>query len=157
MSPLREKVEGNTKEMKEKHPKVDQEKQFKPDWTDDFLFYFAWPYQYHTKPTCLICTLSAKQALVCSIAFFRALLKEMSMQHKDLLLHNEVRWLSKGLMLERVRDLHHELASFLSSLQSQKAQEFQQSRRWTFYIQPVAKCLWLCVCLWVPALGWGNA
>ena len=55
---------------------------------------------------------------------FRALLEEMSAEHKDLLLHNDVRWLSKGRVLERVCDLRDELVSFLSSLQSPKAREF---------------------------------
>ncbi len=55
----------------------------------------------------------------------RTFLEEMSAEHHDLLLHNDVRWLSKGRVLERVCDLRDELASFLSSLQSQKAQEFQ--------------------------------
>ncbi|CAB1328309.1 unnamed protein product [Coregonus sp. 'balchen'] len=40
---------------------------------------------------------------------FRALLEEMSAEHKDLLLHNDVHWLSKGRVLERVCDLHDEL------------------------------------------------
>lgn len=57
---------------------------------------------------------------------FRALLEEMSAEHKDLLLHNDVRWLSKGRVLERVCDLRDELVSFLSSLQSQKAQGFKR-------------------------------
>ncbi|XP_060774626.1 protein FAM200A-like [Neoarius graeffei] len=56
---------------------------------------------------------------------FRAFLEEMSAEHRDLLLQNDVRWLSKGRVLERVCDLHAELVSFLSSLQSQKAQQFQ--------------------------------
>lgn len=55
---------------------------------------------------------------------FRALLEEMSAEHKDLLLHNDVRWLSKSRVLERVCDLRDELVSFLSNLQSKKAQEF---------------------------------
>uniref|UniRef100_A0A3Q1BMH2 HAT C-terminal dimerisation domain-containing protein n=1 Tax=Amphiprion ocellaris TaxID=80972 RepID=A0A3Q1BMH2_AMPOC len=56
---------------------------------------------------------------------FRAMLDEISAEHKDLLLHNDVRWLSKGRVLERVCDLRDELASFLSTLQSQRAQEFK--------------------------------
>ncbi|KAF3847258.1 hypothetical protein F7725_020286, partial [Dissostichus mawsoni] len=46
------------------------------------------------------------------------------LKQKDLLLHNDVHWLSKGRVLERVCDLRDELVSFLSSLQSQKAHEF---------------------------------
>ncbi|CAB1329235.1 unnamed protein product [Coregonus sp. 'balchen'] len=55
---------------------------------------------------------------------FRGLLEEMSAEHKDILLHNDIRWLSKGRVLERVFDLRDELVSFLSSLQSQKASNF---------------------------------
>ncbi|XP_065131907.1 protein FAM200A-like [Paramisgurnus dabryanus] len=55
---------------------------------------------------------------------FRALLEEMSAERHDLLLHNDVRWLSKGRVLERVCELQHELCTFLSSLQSQKAETF---------------------------------
>ena len=53
---------------------------------------------------------------------FRALLEEMSMEHTNLLLHNDVRWLSKGRVLERVCDLCNEIQSFLSSLKSPRAQ-----------------------------------
>lgn len=49
---------------------------------------------------------------------FRALLEEMSAERHDLLLHNDIRWLSKGFVLERVCELQNELCSFLSSLQS---------------------------------------
>ncbi|XP_062887813.1 protein FAM200A-like [Mobula hypostoma] len=43
-----------------------------------------------------------------------------------LLLHNDVHWLSKDRVLERVCDLRDELVSFLSSLLSQKAQGFKR-------------------------------
>lgn len=48
----------------------------------------------------------------------------MSAEQHDLLLHNDIRWLSKGHVLERVCELQNELCSFLSSLQSQKAEKF---------------------------------
>ncbi|XP_059821310.1 SCAN domain-containing protein 3-like [Hypanus sabinus] len=57
---------------------------------------------------------------------FRALLEEMTAEHKDLLQHNDVRWLSKGRVSGRLCDLHDELVPFLSSLQSQKAQGFKR-------------------------------
>uniref|UniRef100_A0A8C1S060 Uncharacterized protein n=1 Tax=Cyprinus carpio TaxID=7962 RepID=A0A8C1S060_CYPCA len=55
---------------------------------------------------------------------FRALQEEMSAESHDLLLHNDIRWLSKCRVLERVCELQNELCSFLSSLQSQKAEKF---------------------------------
>uniref|UniRef100_A0AAR2LE77 DUF4371 domain-containing protein n=1 Tax=Pygocentrus nattereri TaxID=42514 RepID=A0AAR2LE77_PYGNA len=55
---------------------------------------------------------------------FRALLEEMSAAHHDLLLHNDVRWLSKGRVFERVCELHDELCSFLGNLQNEKAHSF---------------------------------
>ncbi|QQP42234.1 Uncharacterized protein FKW44_016835 [Caligus rogercresseyi] len=36
---------------------------------------------------------------------FRQLLAEMNAEHYDLLLHNDVRWLSKGNALQRFCDL----------------------------------------------------
>uniref|UniRef100_A0A3Q4GBG0 HAT C-terminal dimerisation domain-containing protein n=1 Tax=Neolamprologus brichardi TaxID=32507 RepID=A0A3Q4GBG0_NEOBR len=44
---------------------------------------------------------------------FRMLLSEMSAEHHDLLLHNDVRWLSKGRALERFCDLKEEITAFL--------------------------------------------
>ncbi|XP_072115598.1 SCAN domain-containing protein 3-like [Mobula birostris] len=72
---------------------------------------------------------------------FRALLEEMSAEYKDLLLHIDVRWLSKGRVLERVCDLRDELVSFLSSLQSQKAQGF---KRFLSDNKVMARVLFLC-------------
>lgn len=48
----------------------------------------------------------------------------MSAERHDLLLHSDIRWLSKGRVLERVCELQNELCSFLSSLQKQKAKGF---------------------------------
>uniref|UniRef100_A0A673I940 Uncharacterized protein n=1 Tax=Sinocyclocheilus rhinocerous TaxID=307959 RepID=A0A673I940_9TELE len=55
---------------------------------------------------------------------FRALLEEMSAEQHNHLLHNDIQWLIKGRVLERVCELQNELCSFLSSLQSQKADTF---------------------------------
>ena len=52
---------------------------------------------------------------------FRQLLADMSADHSDLLLHNDVRWLSKGNALKRVCDLREEIISFLSDSKQKKA------------------------------------
>ncbi|XDV21802.1 hypothetical protein PO909_026822 [Leuciscus waleckii] len=44
---------------------------------------------------------------------FRLLLDETSAEHADLLAHCDVRWLSKGKVLDRFCDLHSEIISFL--------------------------------------------
>uniref|UniRef100_A0A3Q3E9I4 HAT C-terminal dimerisation domain-containing protein n=1 Tax=Labrus bergylta TaxID=56723 RepID=A0A3Q3E9I4_9LABR len=53
---------------------------------------------------------------------FRKLLSNMSAEHRDLLLHNDVRWLSKGKALERCCDLNEEIATFLRSTKLKKAE-----------------------------------
>lgn len=52
---------------------------------------------------------------------FRQLLSEMSAEHQDLLLHNDVRWLSKGKALERFCDLREEITAFLRSSKLKRA------------------------------------
>ncbi|XP_058626113.1 SCAN domain-containing protein 3-like [Onychostoma macrolepis] len=53
---------------------------------------------------------------------FRMLLSEMSAEHHDLLLHNDVRWLSKGKALVRFCGLREEIITFLRSSKHKKAE-----------------------------------
>lgn len=55
---------------------------------------------------------------------FRQLLADMSADHSDLLLHNDVRWLSKGNALKRVCDLREEIVAFLRDSKHKKANTF---------------------------------
>ena len=54
----------------------------------------------------------------------REFLKEVDANADDLLLHSNVRWLSKGRVLERFWSIHKEIAAFLVQLKSQKATQF---------------------------------
>ncbi|CAL9703956.1 unnamed protein product [Knipowitschia caucasica] len=54
----------------------------------------------------------------------REFLKEVEANADDLLLHNNVRWLSKGRVLERFWSIRKEIESFLGQLKSQKATPF---------------------------------
>uniref|UniRef100_A0A8C2DHQ3 DUF4371 domain-containing protein n=1 Tax=Cyprinus carpio TaxID=7962 RepID=A0A8C2DHQ3_CYPCA len=53
---------------------------------------------------------------------FCMLLSEMSAEHHDLLLPNDVRWLSKGKALERFCGLREEIITFLRSSKQKKAE-----------------------------------
>uniref|UniRef100_A0A3Q3B518 HAT C-terminal dimerisation domain-containing protein n=1 Tax=Kryptolebias marmoratus TaxID=37003 RepID=A0A3Q3B518_KRYMA len=55
---------------------------------------------------------------------FRRLLADMSAEHQDLLLHNNVRWLSKGNALRRVCELREEIVRFLSESKQNRASTF---------------------------------
>ncbi|CAM4733374.1 unnamed protein product [Leuciscus chuanchicus] len=54
----------------------------------------------------------------------REFLREVDANADDLLLHNNVRWLSKGRVLERFWSIRGEIAAFLAQLKSQKATTF---------------------------------
>ena len=51
------------------------------------------------------------------------LLKEQDAEYADLLQHNDVRWLSRGRVLERFFALYKEVSEFLSGQKSAKSQE----------------------------------
>lgn len=55
---------------------------------------------------------------------FRQLLADMSADHTDLLLHNNIRWLSLANSLKRVCDLRSEIITFLGECKSKKADAF---------------------------------
>uniref|UniRef100_G3N6A7 Uncharacterized protein n=1 Tax=Gasterosteus aculeatus TaxID=69293 RepID=G3N6A7_GASAC len=54
----------------------------------------------------------------------REFLREVDANADDLLLHNNVRWLSKGKVLARLWSIRREVASFLAKLRHQKATQF---------------------------------
>lgn len=54
----------------------------------------------------------------------REFLREVDANADDLLLHNNVRWLSKGRVLERFWSIRGEIAAFLAQLKNQKATTF---------------------------------
>uniref|UniRef100_A0A8C5ET12 HAT C-terminal dimerisation domain-containing protein n=1 Tax=Gouania willdenowi TaxID=441366 RepID=A0A8C5ET12_GOUWI len=55
---------------------------------------------------------------------FRKLLADMSAEYKDLLIHNDIRWLSKGNALKRFCELKEEILVFLQSSKLKKAGKF---------------------------------
>lgn len=55
---------------------------------------------------------------------FKSLLEETEPQFNDLLLHNNVRWLSKGLVLERFFTVLEEIKKFLSNSYQKAASEY---------------------------------
>ena len=55
---------------------------------------------------------------------FRKLLTDMSAEYKDLLIHNDIRWLSKGNALKRFCELREEIVVFLRNSKLKKAGKF---------------------------------
>lgn len=66
----------------------------------------------------IYCTSSLQHRL------FRKLLTDMSAEYKDLLIHNDIRWLSKGNALKRFCELREEILVFLRSSKLNKAGKF---------------------------------
>lgn len=56
----------------------------------------------------------------------RGFLTEVNAVYNDLLLHNDVRWLSKGRVLERFWFIREEIKAFLSEQKSEKASQFTE-------------------------------
>lgn len=59
---------------------------------------------------------------------FEALCVEMGAEHKHLLFHTDVRWLSKGRVLSRVYELRDEIRAFLTDKLSPLASQFSDEK-----------------------------
>lgn len=57
---------------------------------------------------------------------FRSCLGEANAEYSDLLMHNDVRWLSKRRMLGRFWSIRNEVLDFLRSQKAKKACDFVQ-------------------------------
>ncbi|BFY98365.1 hypothetical protein BsWGS_01405 [Bradybaena similaris] len=57
---------------------------------------------------------------------FRQLLEETEADYKDLLLHNDVRWLSKGKALDRFWSLREEIVIFLGNCTQRNAEKYRK-------------------------------
>lgn len=64
-----------------------------------------------------------------SSRLFRQLLADVSAEHTDLLLHNNIRWLSQANSLKRVCDLRDDIITFLSECKNKRAESFLSKMR----------------------------
>ncbi|KAK6477898.1 protein FAM200A-like [Huso huso] len=60
---------------------------------------------------------------------FRLLLADMSADHHDLLVHNDVRWITKGKALNRFCDLKDEIIEFLNNSSHKNAERYSNMVR----------------------------
>jgi hypothetical protein len=68
----------------------------------------------------------------------RTYLEDLELEHTDLLLHNEVRWLSKGRCLDRFWELKNVIIQFLSGLTSTAGQTYYSLLRDDDYLADMA-------------------
>jgi hypothetical protein len=69
---------------------------------------------------------------------FKAFLSEVDAEYDDLLVHNDVRWLSKGKVLQRFWILKEEVHQYLQTLSSEKAAGFADKLNNENFMQIVA-------------------
>ena len=68
----------------------------------------------------------------------RAFLEETGADYDELLLHNDVRWLSKGQVLRRLWDIREHIIAFLKEIGGDKAREYQSLMQDTAVMAQVA-------------------
>jgi hypothetical protein len=78
----------------------------------------------HSVPQEKVKFVNIVKALLSNSRFFAVLCEEMQADHRSLLLHSEVRWLSRGKVLERLVELKEEERKFLQDSGSPLHQHF---------------------------------
>ena len=70
---------------------------------------------------------------------FEKIFVDMDSQHKRLILHTEVRWLSRGRVLCRVHELHKELHIFFKTETHERICEYLQCEFWFSRLEYLAE------------------
>ena len=70
---------------------------------------------------------------------FEKICVDMDSQHKRLILHTEVRWLSRGKVLCRVHELHKELHAFFKTEKHERFCEYLQCEFWLSRLEYLAE------------------
>ena len=74
---------------------------------------------------------------------FETLCEEIGSQHTHLLLHAEIRWLSRGEILTRLLVLREEIKSFFQQLNNQKFRKLLSDDEWGAKVSDLAN-VFLC-------------